>query len=59
MLQNIADLKTTIPTIVGLVFTLLGVFGVVEIEEVPALSEAFTGLGLAILTTVGALAKAK
>jgi hypothetical protein len=59
MFKNITDWKTTIPTLVGAIFTILGLFSVVTPEELPVLSNAFTAIGLSVLTIVGVFAKAK
>lgn len=59
MFKNIADLRTTIPSLVGAVLSLLGVFGFIEIEAIPVLNDALVGLGFAILTLVGLFSKAE
>lgn len=59
MFKNIADLRTTIPAVVGAVLSLLGVFNFIEMEAIPQLNDALVGLGFSILTLVGLFAKAE
>lgn len=59
MFKNIKDIRTTLPSLVGALLTILGVTGFIDMESVPSLNDALVAFGFSILTLVGLLSSSK
>jgi hypothetical protein len=57
ILSNISDLKTTIPTIIASVMTILVVTGTLSETVAGEWEQAILGLSVSILTIIGLISK--
>ena len=57
-MKNITNWQTTIPAVAGIIATLLGISGIIDMETVPQLDELIAGMGFTILSIVGLFSRA-